>query len=66
MTTSSEAGGVEAEFESLESTAECVYPGLNELLQAYGGHESAVRSADAYLSILSPLAQFTTTDSSEY
>lgn len=55
---------INSEFTELEAVAERVCPGISELLQAYGQHEAAVVQANAYLSVVAPPVNFTTTDTS--
>lgn len=54
----------EEQFSELERLAESAYPGINDLLTAYGKHENALHQAEAYFSILSPAPRFTTSDGS--
>ncbi|MDP9001203.1 MAG: hypothetical protein M3O46_13965 [Myxococcota bacterium] len=55
---------VEAQFRALEEAGAKMQPGLNELLQAYGTYEAAIKQADEYFALLNPTPTFTTKNSS--
>ena len=56
---------IEREFNAIEEASKTAEVGILDVLQVYGGLETALRQADGYIAILNPtLANFSTGNSS--
>ena len=55
---------VEGYFGSLEKSIKVTNPGILDILEVYGGYETAAREANSYLQSLAPDPMFFSTDSS--